>query len=158
MNPRIVLGLAVALAIPGAVGSALADVAPPDDYVENCTIEKQQAPGEICVFCRSEYASTVDCSDTYEYLGYAERCRTWGGSVYDVLFCKADPDAGTGGSAGSAGSGPTAETGGTPGSGGAPARKPRASGGGCSFAGRSASPDGLLLALVGLACGWRRRR
>ena len=160
MKPRIIPGLAVALTVLGVAGSALADLAPPDDYVENCTVETQQAAGETCVTCEVTFEDFEACANTYEPQGYAKRCKTWGSSVYSEVFCKAGSVDGTGGNAGSAGSSPVSESGGTPGTGGSSTTPPSSpdDDGGCSISRQPTSGSALLLVLVGLACGLRRRR
>jgi hypothetical protein len=172
MRHLIVPALTVSLAVFGVAGSALADMAPPDGYVETCTVEQQQGAGETCVDCAVDYTDFDACANTYEPQGYTKSCQTWGASVYTEVFCKAVED---GGSGGSAGSGATTATGGAASAGGPPSGGATATGGtpaptaeppsssksddgGCSIAGRATGVGALWLTLVGLALGLRRRR
>jgi hypothetical protein len=103
------LGIAFSV---GYVPLAIADIAPPPGYVEQCTVEKQQAVGKSCVACPNDYRSTFAdagpsaCQVQYEPLGYTKACNSYGASVWTEVWCRADPDAGanttppTGGCAG----------------------------------------------------------
>lgn len=84
----------------GNVSLAFADVAPPAGYVEQCTIDKQQAPGKSCVACQNDYRSFVGdagdkCVQQYEPLGYTKMCKSWGASAWTEIWCTGDLDAGT---------------------------------------------------------------
>ncbi len=73
-------------------GVAFADVPPPEDYVETCTVARQQKVGETCVACSVSMSDPTVCSTQYEPQGYALRCRTSGASVFSELYCRAtDP-------------------------------------------------------------------
>ena len=85
------------LALLGAIGlftvspTVLADVAPPSDYVEECTIEKQCSPGQQCLECPGsyeDYDSTPFCEKTYGSMGYTKQCTTWGGSFWEEIWCR----------------------------------------------------------------------
>lgn len=78
---------------------ARADLPPPDGYVEQCTVEKQQAPGKTCIACQNDYRSlTTDagdpCQQKYEPQGYTKICKSWGASVWTEVWCSGDLDAG----------------------------------------------------------------
>lgn len=75
------------LALLLATGLALADIAPPPGYVESCTAEKQQKPGEECQMCDAWYGGRESC-EALEAQGYTQRCRTSGASTWDELMCK----------------------------------------------------------------------
>jgi MYXO-CTERM domain-containing protein len=84
----------------GYVPLAFADVAPPPGYVEQCTVEKQQAPGKQCVACPNDYRSfTTDAGDPcqlkYGTQGYTKMCNSYGASVWTEVWCTGDLDAGT---------------------------------------------------------------
>jgi hypothetical protein len=84
---------------------ATADVAPPDDYVETCTLEQQQKPGEECVACQATYFDDPNpCQQQYGPLGYSNRCSSWGTS-HTEIWCKGSAQ-GAGGSAGAGGTEP----------------------------------------------------
>lgn len=89
------------LATAAFAGTATADVAPPEDYVESCTLEKQQKPGEDCVECSATYFDNPNpCEAQYANRGYAHRCSSWG-TAHTEIWCKAAAQ-GTAGSAGAA--------------------------------------------------------
>ena len=171
MRPLILPAFTVSLAVLGVSGSALADLPPPDDYVETCTVAQQQRSGETCLDCDVSYVDFDACANTYEPEGYTKRCQTWGASVYSEVFCKPDEASGSGGSAGSgatpssggASSAGSTAAGGTPATGGAttPTTDPGSSksdDGGCSISTERTSAGALWLVLTGLALGLRRRR
>ena len=101
MKQSIFHGLLVCVAITiGNAQLALADVAPPAGYVEQCTVEKQQAPGKSCVACPNDYRSFVGdagdkCVQQYEPQGYTKVCKSWGASAWTEVWCTGDLDAGT---------------------------------------------------------------
>jgi len=79
---------------------ASADVAPPAGYVEQCTVDKQQAVGKSCVACPNDYRSFLAdagpsaCQVQYEPQGYTKACKSYGASVWTEVWCHNDPDAG----------------------------------------------------------------
>ncbi len=81
------LVIALLLALPA---SALADVAPPDDYVETCDVKYYSKPGVVCQSCSAWHGDADACKPLGEQ-GFAEQCRTWGASTWDEVWCKADP-------------------------------------------------------------------
>lgn len=90
------IGLALMLACAAVMNTrrANADLAPPADYVENCTVAKQQVDGKLCVACASSYATVDKCKDDYSGQGYIQACKSWGASVWTEVWCKAGSDAG----------------------------------------------------------------
>ncbi len=74
--------------------AALADVPPPGDYVETCTIAIQcgEIEGKICDGLRSQDPPEPEC-DALAAEGWARMCSSWGGTVYDVVMCKEQPPA-----------------------------------------------------------------
>jgi MYXO-CTERM domain-containing protein len=80
--PIAACALAAALASP-----ASADILP-RDYVETCTLERQQRPGETCVACAGHFYDHDACSRTYEKDGFAQRCRGGGASHWGEVWCK----------------------------------------------------------------------
>jgi hypothetical protein len=94
--------IGVLLATAAFAGMAAADVPPPEDYVETCTLDQQQKPGEECVACQATYFDDPNpCQEQYGPLGYSNRCKSWGTS-HTEIWCKGSAD-GTGGSAGTGG-------------------------------------------------------
>jgi hypothetical protein len=78
------VGLALVL---GAL-SARADLGPEPGYVELCTLERQQAPGERCILCRSSYhGAPHKCEEELKGRGFAQRCRTAGASTWKEVWC-----------------------------------------------------------------------
>lgn len=80
----------------GSASIVSADVAPPPDYVEDCTIENQQGADETCISCNTYHGEPDACSEQYEPQGYEHRCNTAGASVWDEVWCKANETDGTG--------------------------------------------------------------
>lgn len=131
-------------------GTARADIPPPDGYVENCTIEKQQRPGMECVACQATHSTPCSVAS------YTRQCSTYGASVWTEIWCYTDggPGLNTGGSPGTGGG---ANTGGSTGTAG----QPTLPDGGCNCSVLGAGTRGLGWAsLTGLALGLtiRRRR
>ena len=62
---------------------------PPAGYVEQCTVEKQAAPGQECVLCGDSYYKTPNaCAAKLEPNGYVKACRTRGASTWKEVWCK----------------------------------------------------------------------
>jgi hypothetical protein len=86
MKQSLVYGFTVsALLVLGGAKIAFADVAPPVGYVEQCTVEKQQAAGKACVACKNDYTSFVGdagdrCVQQYEQCAANE----WDGWALDA--------------------------------------------------------------------------
>ncbi|MBI4705366.1 MAG: hypothetical protein HY744_30030 [Deltaproteobacteria bacterium] len=82
-------GVLAAAAIALATGAARADIPPPPGYVEQCTVERQQKPGEICEACGESFFREPDaCAKRYAGTPFGERCRTAGASVWTELWCR----------------------------------------------------------------------
>lgn len=68
---------------------ARADVAPPPDYVEQCTVANHQAPRTECVQCGEAYhGAPKACENRYTQAGYSLACRTGGASVWQEIWCR----------------------------------------------------------------------
>lgn len=80
------------------ISSVYADVPPPEDYQETCTVEIQSENGDECISC-SAYREMNDCESTYGAEGYTKNCQSWGATVWTEVWCKASPNSveGTGG-------------------------------------------------------------
>lgn len=66
---------------------ALADVAPPDDYVETCTVERQCEGGNGIVCGDSYFGDRTACQRAWADKGYARKCSTRGASTWDEVWC-----------------------------------------------------------------------
>jgi hypothetical protein len=87
MRPSwIVLALGAGVLV---AGSAHADVAPPPDYDEPCTIARQQTPGEQCQACDAWHGDREICARTLaSSAGWAKRCQTRGASTWTEIWCR----------------------------------------------------------------------
>jgi hypothetical protein len=73
---------------------ALADVPPDPGYVETCTIPIQCGPdieGQTCRGVRPDDPPEPEC-DALAAQGWVRMCSAWGGTVYDVVMCREQPD------------------------------------------------------------------
>ena len=70
-------------------GVAQADIPPPDDYVETCTVEKQ-APGLTCESCRAWHGDVNACDKTLGAQGFRKMCKSWGASSWSEVWCKGE--------------------------------------------------------------------
>jgi MYXO-CTERM domain-containing protein len=127
-------------------GVAQADLPPPDDYVETCTLDQRQGPGLSCVECFASFEDPNACDVTWSAQGYNHVCRSYGASAWTEVWCQ---------SATGTGEGTGSDTGAQH-----AAPRPAINRGGCSVGGSWdawAVPVGLvLLGLV--ASPWLRRR
>lgn len=69
-----------------------ADVAPPETYVETCTIAIQCGPDIEGQSCSAMYDDRSAC-EALEAQGWFKMCSTWGASAWDEVFCAEQPDA-----------------------------------------------------------------
>ena len=67
---------------------AHADVAPDPGFVETCTIEKQCKEGEEGTTCSAGFRGREEC-EKLEKEGWKQRCRTYGGSFWNEVMCRA---------------------------------------------------------------------
>jgi hypothetical protein len=72
---------------------AFADVAPPDDYVETCTIAKKQTDTIECRLCSAYYDEASRCETLLQPYCYVKFCNTYGASVWDEVWCRTKSDA-----------------------------------------------------------------
>ncbi|MET0342076.1 MAG: hypothetical protein ABW252_13820 [Polyangiales bacterium] len=173
---RLLLALATFLTLPVV---ARADIPPPPDFEETCTVAKQSASGRTCSPCRASFRDFgAHCAEEVG-AGFTRACRSWGASVWTEVWCQdgaadagtvaatdAGVDAGPGlddeeddddvsasalvWGAADAPNGNTGKSGGTRGG---------ASGGGCSALDATApSLSGLVMVAGWLATRLRRRR
>lgn len=74
-----------------SVASVRADVTPPDDYDENCTLERTCPNGKECVKCPADFNDSDGCTQLRAH-GFAMECQGWGASVWDEIWCRNIPD------------------------------------------------------------------
>ncbi len=67
--------------------SARADLAPPPNYVESCTIENAPKDQE-CHRCGAFFGNRTWCSDELASYGFSQQCRTRGASVWGEIWCR----------------------------------------------------------------------
>lgn len=85
---RAFVSLGVANMLFALAPRALADVAPPPGYVEECTVEKQGG-ADKCVLCGDAYHGDVDaCERKHAASGYEKRCQTAGASTWEEVWCQ----------------------------------------------------------------------
>lgn len=77
-----------ALALLGSGPVALADVAPPPDYVERCVLGNHQAAGLECQECSTNFSDPNKCATSLQPGGFQHRCRTSGASVWTEIWCR----------------------------------------------------------------------
>ncbi len=123
----------------GGAGVAHADVPPPEGYVEQCTVEKQEAEtGHKCESCGDAYHGDRDaCERRFAGTSMQRQCQTSGASTWDEVWC--DPSTSAPKSEGKAAGSSTT-------SGEAPPKT-----GGCRCDIDPASPDGNRVGWLGLA-------
>lgn len=85
---KMMLLLCVLLWFPTA--QALADVAPPPDYVETCTVDKQQKDGLTCKECSTGRETSDKCKNEWGAKGYTKACKALGATVWKEIWCKSD--------------------------------------------------------------------
>lgn len=91
MTRTLLTALVLANAL--SVAYVRADVAPPDDYEERCTLERTCPKGKECVLCPADFHDRDGCMQLREH-GFAMQCQSWGASVWDEIWCRniADDD------------------------------------------------------------------
>ncbi len=85
MKSTILVGLAMFLS---DTTRARADIPPPSDYVESCTVAKQQTGGTECVACNAWHGERDKCEKSVGTKGYEHVCKSWGASAWDEVWCK----------------------------------------------------------------------
>lgn len=75
---------------------AIADVAPPATYVEQCTVEKQVTKDNECIACKAiRFGEGLGrCEKLLAPYCYNKVCDSWGGTVYTEVFCRAKTQSG----------------------------------------------------------------
>jgi len=98
MNALLRFALAMSLTLCTSIPLAYADMAPPDGYVEDCTVAKKEQPGTKCEECPNNYMGTGannPCKMTYAGTNFAYVCKTWGASFWTEVWCDGPPRVGT---------------------------------------------------------------
>jgi hypothetical protein len=67
---------------------ARADVPPPPDYVETCTIEKQQTATAECLECRTWVSHMNRCANSLVPYCFTKSCKTRGASAWTEVWCR----------------------------------------------------------------------
>lgn len=67
---------------------ARADVPPPPDYVENCTVAKQQTATTECLECRAYHGASSRCQTMLAPYCFTKICKTYGASVWSDVLCR----------------------------------------------------------------------
>jgi hypothetical protein len=82
--------LSASIAVISAFGAlpALADVPPPEGYVETCTVDKQVTPTTECLTCRAYYGATTRCQTMLEPFCYSKVCKSYGASGWNEVYCR----------------------------------------------------------------------
>jgi hypothetical protein len=83
----IPVSIAVALSAFCAL-PAWADVPPPDDYVETCTVAKQETSTTECLTCRAYYGATTRCQTMLEPFCFSKTCKSYGASGWNEVYCR----------------------------------------------------------------------
>ncbi|MBL8785420.1 MAG: hypothetical protein JNJ59_10995 [Deltaproteobacteria bacterium] len=86
---RSLLALVVslsALAL-GALAPARADIPPPGDYKETCTVKIQQKKGTTCAECRAWHGERDACEKSLGANGWSKACKGWGASAWTEVWC-----------------------------------------------------------------------
>lgn len=88
------IGLFAPLFFLAGISTARADVPPPDDYVEQCTVALKEQPGTTCEACQNSYESfqgNDPCKTKYAGTNFTKACKSWGASVWTEVWCDGPP-------------------------------------------------------------------
>ena len=71
------------------IATAFADIAPEDDYVEECTMENMIDGGSECESCTNsmEENQNSEACATLEAQGLVKQCQTYGASFWTEIWC-----------------------------------------------------------------------
>ena len=83
----LALGLALASSM-AVMGSARADVPPPDGYVEKCTVAKQETPATECLACGSGHFANGRCSKLLTPYCFGNVCQSYGATAFTEVWCR----------------------------------------------------------------------
>jgi len=79
---------AISLLAMSFAGAAHADVPPPEGYVEQCTVERQQSAESHCESCGANFGEPERCVSQYASTPFTKRCQTSGASVWTEVWCR----------------------------------------------------------------------
>lgn len=88
---RRTITLSVALLASASARPTVADMAPPDGYVEQCTVAKKQRSTSECIECRTMremYANADRCTLLLSPYCFQKVCDAWGGASYPEVWCR----------------------------------------------------------------------
>lgn len=88
LTPMRPISLGFSAALLTLTTASFADVAPPPNYVESCTVAQQSGPGLDCRECGTYYAEHDKCEKTLGTQGFSKRCRSRGASVWTEVWCR----------------------------------------------------------------------
>ena len=88
MHKRMVLSPSLLLLLLPLCPAAHADLPPPPNYVETCTIVKQCKPGEEGTTCGTFFREPDKCRKLHASDGFILKCRTRGASVWSEVYCR----------------------------------------------------------------------
>ena len=83
------LALVVAAGLSTIAGRARADLVPPREHAEACTLQKQARAGTECLACSAFFGNPEHCSASLASYGFAQSCRTGGASQWSEVWCRA---------------------------------------------------------------------
>lgn len=86
---RAIHAFAAATLLLTTAAPSRADVAPPADFVETCTLERQASAGEECNACRAYHGNHKHCPESLAAFGFAKKCRSRGASSWSEVWCRA---------------------------------------------------------------------
>jgi hypothetical protein len=67
---------------------AMADMPPPDGYVEQCTVAKLQTASSECLECRAWVSHRSRCTNFLVPYCYNRLCQSYGASAWTEVFCR----------------------------------------------------------------------
>lgn len=79
--------------VSSVVSVARADVPPPDDYVEKCTLANQRREGEHCIMRNVHVMEPIGATLYLKEMGFCRRCNTYGATVRGEIDCRPEKDA-----------------------------------------------------------------
>lgn len=82
-----VSALATLALVSSALSPARADIPPPRDYKETCTVKLQQKKGTTCAECRAWHGERDACEKSLGANGWSKACKGWGASAWTEVWC-----------------------------------------------------------------------
>jgi len=165
MRSLLPLGPALfaALTLSTLAPRARADVAPPFEPVESCTMKAQSGAGKECLSCAAFHGNSSHCEESLASHGFTRGCRSGVALVWSEVWCRAASPKATpvpkevlaqlDSSTGHPPATPVADAPNAP-----PPLPPTGGCGGCATPRPETAIWAPMLALGALAVGWSRRR